>query len=364
MDERAIQRLSGRLDAHWAQLVEIVGQLANVLRSTPPRNVHELRGLVRAIDAAVLGLNPIMLDVNRELAAAAAGTTQLRQIELVSRINNHRAAAHRWHQIRDLVERQSNEPRTRLMRPVPSTRRFRDEQTRLADDLFNALHTAISKSKQDPAAASLGAFPDIGLNNSDFVELTHAAYRVLMAMGRASGSFLDVGCGAGIKLIGASRFFGDVAGIDVDAGYISTARQLLRDANLGRVTLIHGNALTFEHYGHYDLIYFFRPLRDDALLLELERRIATNAADGTLLLAPYVGFGYRFRELGCRRLARGLYIKGAGYREAQALVRRAIWTGPAVRPPRDPLPGLWEPVLRASHAWGFDVNRAGRLDGA
>lgn len=110
-------------------------------------------------------------------------------------------------------------------------------------------------------------------------------------------SFLDVGCGIGTKLILAASISSRIVpfGIEIDPLYADVAKKLLKaienpsnDTNsyTGRSLvgeIIQGDALK-QHYGGYDIIYFYCPLYDSQLQRKLEERIIKTASVGALIL--------------------------------------------------------------------------------
>lgn len=358
-----------RLQSYRAELDRLVGEVASELRHPPPRQSDEQATIarLRLIDASVMSFNMLLQQFSSAQAATSGASIDPQQNfvwhTLAREYNFVRSSVHRWHLVRSLVKEQLREPRYSLVRRRSAKLSARDIQDRLADDLFNALHLAIEQRQQHPSMTDLGAYPDIGLNNSAFAELMSAAHRLRLILGRNDSRFLDVGCGAGTKVMGAARYFHEVAGLEFDPGYVKVAGELLQRANLGRADVIQADALSYQNYDRFNIIYFFRPLRDHNKLLALERRITSTAKTQTLLIAPYVGFAQRYRSYNCQQITRHLFVVGLSRKEARLLKRRAEYCGLAVQPPRDPLAGVWQPILEASHANGFDLFRTGRLDG-
>ena len=107
--------------------------------------------------------------------------------------------------------------------------------------------------------------------------------------------FLDVGCGLGTKVCLASSFF-DSYGIELNSKYYKVAK----DVNTPRKFHTYGryedrkgadcifkeDALNFD-YNPYDVIYFFRPLSDEALQKQLEQRIFKTCRPGTIIIPIY-----------------------------------------------------------------------------
>ncbi len=93
--------------------------------------------------------------------------------------------------------------------------------------------------------------------------------------------FLDVGCGPGTKMAIAEKLFGFyVHGIEIDAGmaFDAATRLAATDAHIEQ-----GDAMHFEGYDGFDLIWLYRPFRDEALERELEQRVIDAMKPGAIL---------------------------------------------------------------------------------
>ena len=266
-------------------------------------------------------------------------------------------ALQKWPKYRKLCEHILSEPTYPLFPEQPPSDPLLASQVQLSDELFNLLHIAATEPAQDKAAFESFAFSDIGLHNSQFVELMHAAYRVRLAMGESESKFLDIGCGVGTKILGASWFFRFVAGIELDPGYAAAGRKLLNRAGLSGAELFEQDALEFDDYHSYNIIYLFRPISDDELLFRLEKQIVESVAPRTIIAAPYKGFGKRHRLLNCGHLGDRLFLANCDPKEAEGISARAKFIGLAVHPPRTNTKDIWKPVLDAAQSIGFDLPR-------
>lgn len=88
------------------------------------------------------------------------------------------------------------------------------------------------------------------------------AKRIFEALGVDSNQkLLDVGCGKGAFLReAASQPFGKVAGIEIDKNHVGVAKKNFKILGLdNRVRIIHSDALEFDHYGAFNVFYFFNP---------------------------------------------------------------------------------------------------------
>ena len=53
------------------------------------------------------------------------------------------------------------------------------------------------------------------------------------------------------------------------------------------VRIMRGDALEFDRYGDYDVVYMYRPLRDPELMKRLLRRIAAQLKPGAVMIDVY-----------------------------------------------------------------------------
>lgn len=226
------------------------------------------------------------------------------------------------------------------------------------DRAFLVLDRALADVEQDPAAAEHGCFSDIRLKPSQFLAHMQAAWRLLAAEGRAGGArFLDVGCGAGGKVLIASGLFAEADGLEYDPGYVAVAGRLLGTPRAPRTRVFAGDALAYEGYGAYDVIYFYAPMREPAKLRALEERIAALARPGAVLVSPYDEFPQRARDLGAEPVGGALSLAGTGPGAAAARLAAAERVGTRIPDPgllRElPQDGLWAPLLHGLRAAGF-----------
>lgn len=103
---------------------------------------------------------------------------------------------------------------------------------------------------------------------------------LLMAVKIAPGKrFLEIGCGIGTKLMLASRLGLDVTGIENREHDAAIAKYLCPEANV-----VVADARWFDGYGAFDIVYSYRPLRDEAAERAFEARL--YAATGAVLILP------------------------------------------------------------------------------
>jgi SAM-dependent methyltransferase len=239
-------------------------------------------------------------------------------------------------------------------------RDFHDRQTQQTgalDAVFVAMHKLANPAKQSSDAHDLGCHADIALFPSVFVADAHAAFRVRLAQRCPNPArFLDIGCGGGVKVMLAAQFFGRVEGLEYDAGYAQEARRVQDQIATAPGEIIQGNALEFDRYDEYDVLYFYQPMMLGSGLAALEERIAAHARPGTILIAPYPQFASRASELGCAHVAGHIFLAKTDQQDADTLRHYAEQTGFVLAPqigdfdnPND----FWYPIRKATHANGF-----------
>ena len=96
--------------------------------------------------------------------------------------------------------------------------------------------------------------------------------------------FLEVGSGSGIKTAIAKTLF-DAQGIDINEEHVEFGKKIGSD-------IFHQDALTFDNYSDYDLIYLFSPFKDDDLQKELEDRIHDQMRKETLIAPIFSAYDW------------------------------------------------------------------------
>lgn len=258
-----------------------------------------------------------------------------------------------WDEIERLVQRHVEPERTPLLgRPLPT------RKDALLTQIYEAFHRLANSVSQDQQALDHGCFADIALPIQPFDRLMSASYRVGLAQDpRRALRFLDVGCGGGTKVFAATRFFAQSDGLELDPGYADAARRTLHMIGASRSTIIQADALTFGAYSDYDVIYFYRPLRTDALLAEMELRIIETARPGTILVAPYdVSLAVRPGMPGAQ-IDGPIFVTGMKQAEADQLRQDAEATGTDILDRSAHLSfdaGYWAPILDAASFSGSE----------
>jgi trans-aconitate methyltransferase len=107
----------------------------------------------------------------------------------------------------------------------------------------------------------------------DFIAL------VAEALPESSGTqFLDIGCGVGARMLVARELFElDVHGIDRVPEYVNEAWKHGLSAEVA-------DALGWNGYGKYDLLFLNRPFKDPVLQRQLEAQVWDDMAPGAVII--------------------------------------------------------------------------------
>jgi trans-aconitate methyltransferase len=90
--------------------------------------------------------------------------------------------------------------------------------------------------------------------------------------------FLDIGAGVGTKMMLAEEIFGlDVQGIERVSEYVKEARSR-------GLTIIEADALGWDGYGDFDIIFFNRPFFNQEMQAELEKQVWTDMKPGAVVV--------------------------------------------------------------------------------
>lgn len=160
--------------------------------------------------------------------------------------------------------------------------------------LLERLEAVLAGPRRD--ISELGEYPYIAYNNERFFSLLMLAWGVYCALHPSTRravtnptgtkvKFIDVGCGIGSKVLLAQEALGwscQAWGLEKSPGYIETAKKLLG----GGDRLIQADALHYDGYGQFDLVYFYKPIADDERQQELEERIISQVRSRTVIVSP------------------------------------------------------------------------------
>ncbi|MEM6973777.1 MAG: class I SAM-dependent methyltransferase [Pseudomonadota bacterium] len=343
-----------------------IDALSTEILKFEPRNTAGIRLLILKLDEQVRQFHRDFAGLTKAQMKARAdgrdedqdgpGRDSPEWASLMARVNLTRVAVNSWHDIRPVIEAQAEPYRSALFYEAPEQGDIVGAQMAELGRLITQLNPVLNPAEQNDTAHSQGAFSDVPLPHQEFLANLHAAYRLRLAQDQEGPSyFIDIGCGGGIKVFQAARFFERAFGIDLDPGYITAAERIFEATERDNARVLQHDALTFPSYDEFHILYFYRPIRHRELLFQLEQKIAADARHGAILIAPYEYFIPVAEDLGCVRVGESVYIKGYSKEDAAALVARAELTGPMINPPLPPLMHLWEPLLRASCRRGFGL---------
>lgn len=219
---------------------------------------------------------------------------------------------------------------------------------------FERLHGYFSPTPPDLYTQDVGRHGDLPYPFTKFFRLMQLARRLLLAQGRrAPLAFLDVGCGVGLKLVQAAVFFDVVHGLEYDPGRAEVAATLVDRSPRANDRASHGDALTFDGYGMFDVIYAYKPLSDPDLLQQMEARIVAQARPGAILILPYFDVDFRFEDIGLTRIHDTVFLTGGARQDIRALLRRAGDVGTVLpSPDHRQDEGFAGPVREALRHWG------------
>lgn len=149
-------------------------------------------------------------------------------------------------------------------------------------DLVGGFASATSCSERRDRRPKDGGYPYIPLPASSFWTLFDEAHALFLKdFGRYPRTFLEVGCGYGVYTQIISRLGIRATGLELRKRYIARSKRLLSwhaaNSYYWDRAIIQGNALKFDRYGDYDLIYFYQPFHRPDLAQEFCERVASQA---------------------------------------------------------------------------------------
>ncbi len=337
------------------RLSELIEEVAGLMQK--PASQRDRCGLENAWQNAshlktVLNTQTrILKEIKKPLRQNMSYTEYRAQCDIFERASAHQMRMLEWNRI-DRVVRQHLDPvRTPLL---PALRPGGGDA--LLTHLYDGLHQLANPTSQNPDAWNHGCFPDIAFPARLFDLLMSAAYRIGLAQNPCrSLRFLDVGCGGGTKVYAATRYFKHAHGLDYDPGYAAAAQQTLQTLGASSSTVIQADALAFDAYSEYDVIYYYRPMRDDELLEKMEHHIISHAHVGTILVAPYNILLRDRPEMPCAKVEGPVFVTGIEQAEADQLRSDAEATGTEILEKKADQafnPDYWAPILNAASFGG------------
>lgn len=343
-----------------SELTQLTRQLAEFLllspcdRSTPGfakiwRPISRYRVQLRT---ALREKGSLLSDPRSRAQGRSVGRTEIEQR------NSYNAAHTRlrlWTKVEDMVNKQVT-PVGKALMPQPADY-MEGTHNRYVNHLYSALHTLALPSADAMKNLLSGGHADTALPATHFEALMHAAYRICLAQERnIAPRFLDVGCGGGTKVYAALPFFPDSKGLENNPTQVNMGAAVMAKLNAPPECIIEADARSFDDYASYDVIYFYRPLKDTNALREMEDRIMAQVRPGTLLIAPYLGFSAERDDARCSQIAPSIYVASIAPYQVEGLRRRAEMIGteaPAHDSASDAALGYWRSVVEASRRNGY-----------
>ena len=140
-----------------------------------------------------------------------------------------------------------------------------------------------------------------------FVWQCELTYRLRSQLRSTRSSFVDVGCGIGMKMVVADNWF-TTYGVEICPDLAAVAQSFCRPES---VTL--GDAL-HHHYSPYDIVYFYSPFTDGLKQKKLEETICRQIDTNALVVANLASLKPEdYIALGCRPIwaehFAGIFVK-------------------------------------------------------
>ena len=163
------------------------------------------------------------------------------------------------------------------VRMLPRHRRYGGIATALAHGFFPrraSIYRLTHEATQQTHHQYIALSPETFLRKLDYY-----------GVASCTGKFLDVGSGIGEKsfLAYALGGFSHCDGIEFDPRTQAIAQFLLQQMSTQEpypIRFEQADALTFDRYGDYDVIYMFRPMHEPSFMNRLFRRIAQDMRVG------------------------------------------------------------------------------------
>lgn len=132
-----------------------------------------------------------------------------------------------------------------------------------------------------------------------FVDMAFEAFLVLGQ--DKSKKFLDIGAGMGTKVILASVLF-DAYGIELDPANVEKAKAI----GLNRIGV--ADALAFDRYNEFDVLYYYRPISDAVLYRQFEEKVHADMKAGALVAPMHSEYDWD-GQADMKKIGRFLYVK-------------------------------------------------------
>ncbi len=202
--------------------------------------------------------------------------------------------------------------------------RLKKEQSSGLDISFDTFHTdetwGVDKRLKGSVEKGQNHFSYIPGNDREFIK----AMLTIKKQSPKFNSFIDIGSGLGAKPFIMRQLFNDVdiTGIEYNKHTHRISKKIRQELHISNdakkgVKFIKTNAL-IHNYSKYDLIYFYRPMSENRMMVKLLSRILETASPNTLIIDPYLPFplplsisngNYLKGEFQCIRIKRNGFIK-------------------------------------------------------
>lgn len=144
---------------------------------------------------------------------------------------------------------------------------------------------------------------NIPLSNREFLNLLKIVYDDAEKRKQSLLSFLDVGCGFGLKCLLAKKVrYLRASGIDVCKSYVDFANLLLQGEEID-VTCV--NALDYDGYGKYDIVYMFQPIREREKMRQLLHKVENDMKPRSYLIGRFYTCSPTLDNVGCEVWRKG-----------------------------------------------------------
>lgn len=279
------------------------------------------------------------------LLATARRETAPHDFVAVAKLNEGNRAIGLWQEARGLVKG------LRRVRQTASRDLERDAHLRAYERGFEFLHAHFcgQAAKLVPDDWPEAFHRDIALPFTRFQDYALLARRMVRALGVMGPlGFLDVGCGVGLKLLQGASFFERVAGLEYEPHRSAAAADWLGT----RAEVITGDALAFDGYGRFDVLYAYKPVQDEEMMRETERRMIAQSRPGTVFIMPYQDFHKVHQDLGCIHIRDAVYVSGISRRDVSKALQILPYVGLALPAEMTRPEGFARPLRAALRHWG------------
>jgi SAM-dependent methyltransferase len=159
-----------------------------------------------------------------------------------------------------------------------------------SDIFFNIINRFVGFYSRDAARNTCNdkdsEYPFVAMDTRQvFTQLEFAARYLNLDPDSTSSHprrFLDVGCGIGNVLLIAEQFGFDVYGIEKDEYSFPIAAKLI-----GEERIVQADIWTYQDYGEYEIIYYYRPFSGREQQLRFEKLIEDTMREGAVLIANH-----------------------------------------------------------------------------